>query len=89
MDIAAGLSAATTALTTVKQLTEIDKALSLGELKLKMATLYTELADVRMALSDAKEALASKDKRIAELEAGQPKRASGRDCPPAECLSIG
>ena len=74
------MSAATAALTTVKQLAEIDKALSIGELKLKVASLYSDLADVRMALSDAKEALAEKDKRIVELEAGKSK-APGKSCP--------
>lgn len=59
MDIATGLAAATAALTTVKQLAELDKALSQAELKLKMASLYSDLADVRMALTDAKETIAS------------------------------
>ena len=59
MDIASGLAAATAALTTVKHLAELDKALSQAELKLKMATLYSDLADVRMALTDAKETITS------------------------------
>ncbi|RZJ47438.1 MAG: hypothetical protein EON87_00980 [Brevundimonas sp.] len=68
MDIASGLAAAAAALSTVKQIAELDKALSQGELKLKMASLYSDLADVRMALSDAKE-------RVADLE-GQMKTAA-------------
>lgn len=80
MDIASGIAAASSALGTLRQLAEIDKALSLGELKLKTASLYSDLADVKIALSDAREAMAAKDRRIAELEAAA-SRAPGAACP--------
>jgi hypothetical protein len=69
MDLVAGLTAVSAALTTVKQMTEIDKALSIGELKLKLASLYGDLAEVRMALTDAREALSEKDRLIEALKA--------------------
>ena len=57
MEIAAGLTAATAALQTVKYLADLDKSLSLADLKSKMASLYSDLADVRMALTDARETI--------------------------------
>lgn len=58
MDIATGIAAASAALTTVKQLADLDKSLSQAELKMKMASLYSDLADVRIALTDAKTTIA-------------------------------
>lgn len=67
MDIASGLTAATAALTTVKHLAELDKALSQAELKLKLADLKSDLADVRMALTDAKETIADLEGKVRNL----------------------
>lgn len=53
MDIMAGLAAANVALSTVKAIQEIDKGINEAEYKLKIAELYTTLADVKIALSDA------------------------------------
>ncbi|MEN5176323.1 hypothetical protein [Brevundimonas diminuta] len=67
MDIATGLAAASAALTTVKHLAELDKALSQAELKLTLAGLKSDLADVRMALTDAKETIADLEGRVRSL----------------------
>lgn len=68
MDIAAGLSAATAALGTVKQLADIDKTFSQAELRAKMASLYSDLADVKIALSDARETVSGLKSQIAAFE---------------------
>lgn len=68
MDIASGLAAATAALTTVRQLAEIDKSLSQAEIKAKMATLYSDLADVKIALSDARETISELSAQVGKLE---------------------
>lgn len=69
MDIAAGLTALNSALSTIKQLQDIDKNFDKAELKLRMATLYSDLADARIALSDARELVREKDVEIARLKA--------------------
>lgn len=71
MDFAAALAAAAQALGIVKQLREIDHAMNVGDLKAKMADLYGKLANVRMALTDAQEALRVKDAEIAALKKRQ------------------
>jgi hypothetical protein len=53
MDFAVALASAAQALTIVKQLREINKSVSEGELKSAMADLYGKLADLKIALSDA------------------------------------
>jgi Zn finger protein HypA/HybF involved in hydrogenase expression len=71
MDFAAGLAAAAQALNVVKQIRDIDNAMSVAELKAKMADLYGKLADVRMALTDAQEEVRAKDAEIAALKKRQ------------------
>ena len=68
MDIATGITAATAALQTVRYIAELDKVLSQAELKSKMAALYTDLADVRMALTDARETVAELRAQVGKLE---------------------
>ena len=68
MDFAGAMASAASALTIVKQLNDIDRSLSEGELKAKMASLYVSLADVKMALADAQQELHAKDHEIAELK---------------------
>jgi hypothetical protein len=69
MDIASGLSALSSALGALKGLAELDRTLDQAEFKLKIATIYTELADARMALSDARESIHQRDGEIARLKA--------------------
>jgi|KBSMisStaDraftv2_1062788.scaffolds.fasta_scaffold830844_2 Zn finger protein HypA/HybF involved in hydrogenase expression len=71
MDFAVALASAAQALNVVKQLREIDTAMSVAELKAKMADLYGKLADVRMALTDAQEEVRVKDAEIAVLKKRQ------------------
>jgi Zn finger protein HypA/HybF involved in hydrogenase expression len=71
MDFAVGLAAAAQALNVVKQIRDIDNAMSVAELKAKMADLYGKLADVRMALTDAQEEVRAKDAEIAALKKRQ------------------
>jgi hypothetical protein len=68
MDFAGAMASAASALTIVKQLNDIDRSLSEGELKAKIASLYVSLADVKMALADAHQELQAKDHEIAELK---------------------
>lgn len=69
VDIAAGLTIAAQAIGLVKDLREIDRGLDTGEYKAKMAELYSSLADVKMALADAQEALKTKDQDLDNLRA--------------------
>ncbi|AMS42242.1 hypothetical protein [Aminobacter aminovorans] len=68
MDWAVAISAAAQAIGIVKDLREIDKGFDHGELKARMADLYINLADVRMALVDAQEEARAKDADIAKLK---------------------
>jgi hypothetical protein len=68
MDIAAALASAAQALNVVKAIRDIDNAMGVADLKAKMADLYGNLAEVRMALTDAQDALRTKDAEIAELK---------------------
>jgi DNA repair ATPase RecN len=68
MDFAGAMASAVSALTIVKQLNDVDRSLSEGELKAKIASLYVSLADVKMALADAQQELQAKDQEIAELK---------------------
>ena len=81
IDIATGLAATASALSVIKEIKDIDKALSQAELKAKLAEVYTNLADVKMALSDAREALHAKDSEIRELEAKLKARIPAKPCP--------
>jgi hypothetical protein len=68
MDFAGAMASAASALTIVKQLNDVDRSLSEGELKAKIASLYVSLADVKMALADAHQELQAKDREITELK---------------------
>jgi chromosome segregation ATPase len=68
MDFAGAMASAASALTIVKQLNDVDRSLSEGELKAKIASLYVSLADVKMALADAQQEIQAKDHQIAELK---------------------
>lgn len=68
MDITAGIAAASTALKTVKALSQLDRSLSQAELKAQMVTLHSDLADVRIALTEAKETIAELRSEVGALE---------------------
>lgn len=67
MDIMTALSATSKAIDFARLLQSIDKELSVAEMKAKTAELLATLADVKLALVETRETLASKDNEIAEL----------------------
>lgn len=67
MDIVGALATAKATLDLVKSLKDLDRELAASELKANMVDLYGNLSEVRMALIDAKEELAEKDRQIEEL----------------------
>lgn len=67
MDLAAGIAIAGQAIGLVKDLREIDRGLDSAEYKAKMAELYSALADVKMALADARDDLKLRDAEIERL----------------------
>ncbi|WP_166298290.1 hypothetical protein [Bradyrhizobium sp. 2S1] len=81
MDFAVALASASQALTIVKQLREIEKGVSEGELKSAMADLYGKVAELRMALTDAREEIHEKDKQIKALKDQIAAHTSGHACP--------
>lgn len=76
MDIGAAITVAGETLRIVKGLKDLDHALDKAELKSAMADLYSNLADVRIALSDAQGELHQRNARIAELEAALENKAT-------------
>jgi hypothetical protein len=66
MDIMTGLSAVTQALNVANWLRGIEKEFDAAEFKLKVADLYSSLAEAKMALADAKTEM---DTKQAEIEA--------------------
>ncbi|WP_421591105.1 hypothetical protein [Shinella sp. M27] len=68
MDWAGALSAVATAVGVAKDLREIDKGLDQAEMKAKLADVISNLADVRIALVDAREEMRAKDLEIARLK---------------------
>lgn len=81
MDIATGLALLGQATGIVKDLREIDKGFDGAALKAQMADLYGTLADVKIALSDARETIHTKDQKIRELEERTATLTSGEACP--------
>jgi len=81
MDIATALSLLSNATGVVKDLREIDKSFDVAALKAKMADLYVTLADVKIALSDARETIHGRDNQIKQLEDKITSLTSGEICP--------
>jgi hypothetical protein len=67
MDIMTGLSAVTQALNVANWLRGIEKEFDAAEFKMKIADLYSSLAEAKMALADAKTEMDSKQAEIAAL----------------------
>ena len=68
MDISGAIALAGETIKLVKGLKDIDHALDKSELKGNMVQLYSDLADVKMALLDAQSALREKDDQIGKLK---------------------
>ena len=81
MDIIGALATASQAVKLAKDLREIERDLDSAGYKAKMAELYGNLADIKMALSDAKVALHEKDGRILALKNEIEALKSGETCP--------
>ena len=69
MDLVGAMSATASALSALKQIKDIDQAFSKAELKAKLADIYGDLAEVRIALVDAQELIRQKDEEIKRLNA--------------------
>ena len=81
MDLGAGLTLLSQATVIVKDLRDIDKGFDVAALKAKMADLYSTLADVKIALSNAQIEIHERDKQIRQLEAKVAALTSGEVCP--------
>ena len=81
MDIATGLTLLGQATGIVKNLREIDKGFDVAAIKAQMADLYGTLADVKIALSDARETIHERDRKIKGLEDKIAALSSGEVCP--------
>lgn len=68
MDIISGLAAATQAVGLIKELNDIDRGVDESSFKLKIAEVIEVLADTKIALADAKESIADKDREIRKLQ---------------------
>lgn len=68
MEILAGIAAAKNALDIAKALRGIEKSFDEATLKAQLAELISALADAKMAMVDAKESLAEKDREIEALK---------------------
>jgi hypothetical protein len=81
VDIAAALTLLSQATGIVKDLRDIDNSFDMAALKLKMADLYSALADVRIGLSDARETIHERDSQIRLLQQRIATLTSGEACP--------
>ena len=67
MDLIVAISAATKALEGLKLLKEIGKSFDEANFKLKIADISSDVAELKIALTDAKTLLADKDAEISKL----------------------
>lgn len=68
-DIAAGLTALTSAISLAKALNDADKALDHAQLKLQLAEMASHLADAKLAMVDARDQVTSLEGQIRDLQA--------------------
>ena len=68
VDIVSALAATSQAVAIVRDLREIDRAVDAAAYKLKIAELTSVMADIKLALTDAKGELALKDAEIDRLK---------------------
>lgn len=81
MDLAGGLAAVGQALGIAKALKDIDKSFDAATHKVRVAELYSSLAEVKMALTDAREEIHAKDGEIKRLKEYIDGLKSGEVCP--------
>ena len=81
MDILTGLNALGQATAILKEIRGIEQNLDAATYKIKIAELYENLSDAKMSLTDAREALHSKDQEIKALQAQIKSLKSGENCP--------
>lgn len=81
MDIMSALASVGQAIKIAKDLREIERDMDSASYKAKAADLYSNLADLKMALTDAKEELHEKDTVIKKLQAEIDTLKSGETCP--------
>lgn len=67
-NVGAAISATTAAIQLVQTLRNVDKSLSQAETRHQMAEILTKLTDVKLALLEAREDIADRDGKIAELQ---------------------
>ena len=75
MDISSGISAAANAIAIAKTLKSIEASYDHAALKAKIAEIYEGLADAKLALIDAKEAIAGLEKECSRLKSVNSERA--------------
>ena len=75
MDIVGGIAAATQAVTIIRSIRDAERALDAATLKAQLADLIAKVADTKIALSEAKEALQLKDGEINRLRRAFEERA--------------
>ena len=81
MDIPTAVSVVSQSIGIVKQLRDLDRDFDKAAAKAQMAELYSNLADVKMALTDARHELQSKSAHIRELEKQIEDLGAGERCP--------
>jgi hypothetical protein len=81
VDVSAALATLAQAISIARGMRDIERSFDEATYKAQAAELYGALADVKMALTDAKEELHSKDQTIRELEAAIETLKSGENCP--------
>jgi len=81
LDIITALTAVGQAIKITKDLREIDRGLDTATYKAKMAELYENLSDVKMALTDARETIHDREKEIKNLKGKIEEITSGDVCP--------
>ena len=81
MDITAALTTLAQAISVVKGMRDIERGYDEAAYKAQAAELYSTLADVKMALTDAREELHAKERKIRALEEAIEALKSGEHCP--------
>jgi hypothetical protein len=84
MDLVTALATLGQAIKLTKDLRDIERGFDAAAQKAQIAELYSALADVKMALTDASEEIHAKDRKIKTLEAQIEELKSGDICPICE-----
>jgi phosphomevalonate kinase len=81
MDIMGALAVASHTIKLAKEVKDLERDLDTASFKAKMADLYDNLAEIKMALTDAKEELHQKEAEIKKLHSEISTLKSGELCP--------